>query len=258
MKNKKHIVIVSTVIALALLAGIGVFAVANGNRPAESPAEPTAGAADDAANTNQPGKYQDADGNRYKYDQSGTLVSYSMDTQTYVDHTWDQARAAEANGAMPISLTEEQALEIAEQFARENLNGRFDLVTQDDVFVDNANGSYQFTFYQKLGENGFVNGICCNIQVLQTGVVASCTMQNYEELADFDPAMLDGVTEQTVLDAVFEQVLADYPEASNPQLMRANLEANGARYRLAVHVSVSVPNPGWTRPITLEYTYSLN
>lgn len=174
--------------------------------------------------------YLDAGKNEYTFASDGNIASYAISDETFINSIREYTGDYKDTGKGKVStLTEEIAIEIAEKTARETFGDKFDLVKFDSSLYDDNDGSYFVYFTQKLGDSGFIEGLYCDVSILPDGTVNYCSMGNYDELINFDTALLDGITKDGVYADLEEKTremygdkLVDFEISDNIRLFNEN------------------------------------
>ncbi|MCI8331702.1 MAG: hypothetical protein HFE78_02615 [Clostridiales bacterium] len=180
--------------------------------------------------------YLDSEGNGYYFGQSGELLESKMSD----DNLSKANDAYVGDKAKPATMTQDEALAYAEKAARERFGSRFDLVEFDSVHQDSMDHSYSVYYYQKLGEDKYIQGVLYYANVLQDGSLYTCSMGNYDDLAGFDESLLDGVTEATIRASVEKELKNKYGDVIDYQINEPRLFYDNGNYYVGLGVSATI------------------
>ena len=189
------------------------------------------------SNGDQKNIYVDQSNNKYVYGAEGEFIGFSQSSDTYMNTVSEMQ--LQAKSEKNVTITEEEAIAIAYQTARNTFGNKFDIVEFDHTTIDGLDGSYYVFFSQKLGKDGFIEGIRCFVNVLNNREIYSCKMPNYDELKDFDTAKLDSMTEEDLLKCIQIQLEETYGDALQGfSFEKAKLKSNDSKYCLEVKLNI--------------------
>lgn len=174
--------------------------------------------------------YFDKDNNEYTFSSNDELISYSISNEAFVNsiqkYTGDYK---ELDKGKTSTLSEQDAIKYAKRIAREYFGDKLDLVEFDSITHDNETNIYYLYFYQNLGADNFIKGIYCYVSILPDGTVNHCSMDNYDELINFDSSLLDDITKEVIYTdlenktrELYGDKLVDFEISDNIQLFNEN------------------------------------
>lgn len=191
--------------------------------------------------------YSDSKGNSYYFSQSGQLLECKMSNDNLVEANRDYVGDKAQSG----TLTEKEAIAYAEKAAKERFGSKFDLVEFDEINQDSMDSSYYVYYWQRLGEDGFIKGICYYANVLQDGSLYACSMGNYDDLINFDESLLDGVTEATIRASVEKELAAKYGDIIDYEIVEPRLFNKDGHYYIGLSAHATVMDKELGREISV-------
>ena len=137
-------------------------------------------------------RYKDENNNLYGIDKSGRLIEYS---NQLLEET-----------SIGTNINQEKAVKIA----FEQLNQNFaDIAKGFELsYIDFNNETYTVELQKKYGEGGFAFGEKMLLYIRSDGEVEKWYMNGIEELTGFDKSLLNGITENKVIDFAKTQLNA--------------------------------------------------
>lgn len=158
---------------------------------------------------NVPGVHRDvfidSQNNEYSVDVHGDVVGYMRENSYYKDIPAPYNREDEY---FTNVISEDKAVKIAEMHCKSFYGKAFD----DFKFrnVEKEDIHYSVEYFIAYGEDDFLVGATCRINVLFDGRVTMSSMGNYKEIKDLDPALLDGITMEKVEEIAEANARATY------------------------------------------------
>lgn len=152
--------------------------------------------------------YTDADGNEYRYDESGALYDYRTsddNKKTSTESAITVNSVAEDNTPMNMK----KALQISDQYAADFCGEDFAQFTLDNKLHDDL-GHYHFE-YRVIYDDGII-GELCFVELDNNGALLQITRPFETLLADFDPAILKTVDKDAFQTAVREGARAQFSD----------------------------------------------
>lgn len=184
--------------------------------------------------------YIDESGNEYGYDMSGTLLDFKLGSEA--------SDAKRAN--VQTLITKEKAVELAKEYAYVLYGEKFDGFELKSSTELQGTNSYQIIFSKKYR---FVHGPYCAAVIFADGTLSDISLLDYNECADFDESLLDGITEQEVCNYAKGQAELQYSsEFADFNVTAILLDKIEGKYQLSVHADVKIDSGGET---TLAQTY---
>lgn len=172
--------------------------------------------------------YTDESGNEYGYDMSGTLLDYRLSSETL-----DTKRAN-----VQSLITKEKAVELAKEYACVLYGEKFDGFELKSSTELQGTNSYQIIFSKKYK---FVHGPYCVAVIFADGTLSDISLLDYNECADFDESLLDGITEQDVYSYAEGQAEAQYSsQLEDFNVTAILLDKIEGGYQLSVHADVKI------------------
>ena len=137
-------------------------------------------------------EYKDALGNTYDFAEDGTFLSYIGSGDTA-----DFRPALYYDKGIAPDINEDEAVALAEKVAQEIFGEDFDKVKFESVEYNNF-GEYHVQFYQRLGADGTLLGLTCDVTILADGRVFSLHMGNRAAFRELDESKYALVTKADV------------------------------------------------------------
>ncbi len=183
--------------------------------------------------------YLDEAKNKYSFNTSNELVSYSASGMSTVSET---------------ILSEKQVDEIA----REHIAKMYGDHILDGYVLDVCQDrgiDYNVQYIKKYGSSDMVNGELCIVFVNYDGKIKYSNVMSFGRFDDFDENLLDGITEETIQSFANQQTVAMYPNNSYSCLIESIWlhEGEGGYY---LNISVTLTDSE-DHILPAEYTYSL-
>lgn len=152
--------------------------------------------------------YTDADGNQYRYDNSGALYDYRPVKNA---GETDSPSAATANSTADTAQTMnmDKALKLADQYASDFCGEDFDRFELAVKQHQETLGDYFFE-YRVVYSNGIIGEICL-VTLEPNGDLRQITRPYENMLADFDPAILETIDQNQFNAAIKNGAEAQYP-----------------------------------------------
>lgn len=147
--------------------------------------------------------YQDAKGDTYRFDGAGNLVGFEQK-----DFCFQPTIQSAPAGTQPIS--QETAVQIAEQHCAAQYGAVFSDYTLDSVHFKQDTGGYYIFFYAMCGPGDFVRCGECSVSVTFDGDVAWSVMSDAAEQDAFDLTVADNVNKAQIDAFVLQQVQQMY------------------------------------------------
>lgn len=181
---------------------------------------------EDGSNVNV---YTDENENEYRFDSHNNLVGYEF--------TGGIPGRFE-NGASRIS--EKEAREMGRGYAERLFTTEVREFTDETLQYKRDSAEYEFTLTRRLGENGFVQGPFCTIDMFpKDGMLLSASLSSLYILEGFDESLLDGVTEAKVEETALKQAAEKFREGNNFEVRNIALKMKNGKYCLEVSVEYS-------------------
>lgn len=180
--------------------------------------------------------YVDENDNEYGFDTNGNLLFYDL------SGTKKMEIEDELNRSEPAIINTEEATEKAIEYANSILGAESNEFSVVKVYDKNREGKeYCITSHKKYGEGKFVLGEICTIMVMADGTMSCWSMPNRETLRDFDESLLDGITEEMMIEFAKENLYAIYGDmADEYNYISTNLVKRNGSYALAVRANVEI------------------
>ena len=141
--------------------------------------------------------YIDESGNEYKYNKLGALREININSM-YSD-------AQGTYGSYDSAISEETASELAVKYASLIFGERFEGFELERIKFVQSPDMYVTILGKKYGDDGFVRGEACAVEVLPNGGLRSCYMtEHYENIEK----ILKGVKKQEVYDYIEQKLNA--------------------------------------------------
>ncbi len=180
--------------------------------------------------------YVNSNGDEYSFNQAGEILSIDVSDETFLSGVGNYV----GDNPTTTDLTEDIAIKIATQAARSQFGNRFNLLEFDSVRRDDTSKCFYVYFYQKIGDNKFINGIYAYVTIFPNGTVGNCCMENYDDLIDFDQSLLETLSEDSILYDINTQVESLYEEdLSNYTILGIQLKNDNGAYYVEVKTKSS-------------------
>ncbi len=189
--------------------------------------------------------YTDENGNEYSYDLSGNLVSFKLDSLTKDINTINASDL----------LSEEQAIEKAEEYAYALYGSEFNSYEHEWTVMNSDIHTYTFSFAKKYG---YAVGERCFIDICTNGLLFGCDLVDYQKFDDFDIGIIEDIPEQQLLDDIDEYVKCLYPDnLVDYDVDSVNLKKLGDKYYLKAAIDITYRYNGDVLYDGQEYYYEL-
>ncbi len=148
--------------------------------------------------------YIDKDGKEYRFDEAGEIVGANMSSSDYMNIIYDMVKGDEK-----AYDSAEKAEEAAREYAKTIFGDDIDnFATVYAKYDDQMIKQYDFTLAKTYGEDGFIQGELCYVNILANGSPISCGSPNMDLLTDFDTGVIDKIKKEDVY-AYAEKVAAE-------------------------------------------------
>lgn len=147
-------------------------------------------------------EYSDKEGVLYYfYEDDGFLGLFNPNTPAYT---------------VPISVTQQQALEIAQEYAKKLFPNDFDkYVLIDEEIHNSQNPTYSFMFSKKYGKNNCLNGEICSVDVYKTGEIKECKIQQLYVFKSFDKSLVENITKDDIDKLALQLISKKYTDTAD-------------------------------------------
>lgn len=180
--------------------------------------------------------YTADNGDEYKFNQAGEILSITASDQTFLSGIGNYV----GDKPTTTALTEDIAIKIATRAAKSYFGSKFEHLEYDRIRKDETSQCFYVYFYQKLGEDGFVNGIHARVTVFPNGTVCDCSIENYEDLIHFDQSLLNTLSKETLLSNIDKQIELLYgDDVSDYTVLSINLKNDNGVYYVEVKTKAS-------------------
>ena len=186
--------------------------------------------------------YEDEKGNSYTFAEDGTLLSYIGESELE-----GFSFALYADKGIAPDITEGEAVKVAENVGREVFGEAFDKVKLESVSY--KDGVYDVEFHQRLGADGSLLGLSCNVSVLANGTPYFYTMGGLASLRDLDESKYENITKEKLEEIAVEQYGVDaehFPDEDYIQICKKD-------GKIVLHVMSQMRTPG-TKDVYFEVT----
>ena len=141
--------------------------------------------------------YVDSNQNEYEYSIDGQFVEFRANAMAVdtVTGTIDKD-----------TITIDDVRALAPKYVKTIFDEDFDEFEMDEAYYDQSKCVYSVTFTKKHGDNNFIKGQHCFVEILPNGSLKSCSFSGQPDYDKFDFNRLNGITENTIDNFVKEQV----------------------------------------------------
>ncbi len=110
----------------------------------------------------------------------------------------------------------------------------------DSVLYLESENSYIVTFVKKFGENKFIIGAYCFVEILLDLSLKSISLVRYNDYDDFDFNKLSGITKQQITDFALNQIKTRYPEKTVYEIESITLDRKNQNYFIKIIIEVTM------------------
>ncbi len=176
--------------------------------------------------------YKDSTDTEYLYDTHGKFVGikYSDDKRDNYISKLDSR----------FLISEDEALAAAESFAKDLFGDAFDAFVLQQARLIRGE-TYWIIFETQYGENGYLGGAECYVNVLRDGTVVTCEMPCIHDFDDYTPALLADVNETMLTEYTMQQLQEIYgSRLGNVIIRKMRLIKNTGKYQILILTSSEI------------------
>lgn len=193
--------------------------------------------------------YIDSNGNEYSYDMQGNFDGFCADISV---------ASFIADSIKQVTLTDEQASQIAKKYAVSLLGDELNDFETKNVSYDQYGNIYKVTLVKKFGEGNFIIGPWCFVDILPDGSLLSCTSSRLHLFDDFDFTKLDGITASSIEEFINKQVYSKYSQNVTYETDNISLIKKGEKFYIYVIVNFNPSSELPPEKTGEEYYYELD
>ena len=169
--------------------------------------------------------YTDKYENEYMYSEDGKLVEFKANSEN-VTLAQDSIKDA--------ALSENEIADIAIKYAKGLFGSRAEGYELKNTNYFENEKTYSLTFVKKVGEDGFIIGSMCFVEVLADGTVTDCMLSNENVLEKLGEERINKVSKDTVLNFVEKKIFATYSENAKYEIQSITLVESDGKYSLRI------------------------
>ena len=178
--------------------------------------------------------YYDSEKNEYYVDLTCDVVGYGKQNAYKDVPDIDE----DDHEYFTCAIKEDEAIKIAEEHCKLFYGDAFDNFKFH--YCENDEIEYTIEYFITFGEDNFLLGATCRVYVLYDGTVITSSMINQKEIADFDPALLDGITIEKIEEIAEEKAKAAYmDDFISSEIRNVKIIKTDGKYSLQIATAVS-------------------
>ncbi len=194
--------------------------------------------------------YLDEDWYEYTFDKTGTLKSIHLNFTKYGEVL---PKVKKYDGNVP---TDSEFEVLARDYGKRIFG---DIVDGYELYRVRKTGQYiypyEVLFRYVYGENGFVEGEWFSVDIMVDGTIIGCTSPVLDNFKDFDPASLEGLTQDEIFAYATDCVKKEYGDTVLYEPVEVSLDKENGEYRLCISGTITDNSLDYEERISTIFIY---